>query len=66
LAICAAAGARTSRPSTRWRYGQEWNASLGFPVHGKLSGLAKLADYRSDGFARDTTKLWLQLEWAQP
>jgi hypothetical protein len=26
----------------------------------------KLADYRSDGFARDTTKLWLQLEWAQP
>ncbi|MDR7099030.1 hypothetical protein J2X04_001377 [Lysobacter niabensis] len=47
-------------------YGQEWNASLGFPVHGKLSGLAKLADYRSDGFARDTTKLWLQLEWAQP
>jgi hypothetical protein len=47
-------------------YGQEWNASLGFPLHGRLSGLAKLADYRSDGFARDTTKLWLQLEWAQP
>jgi hypothetical protein len=26
--------------------------------------LAKLADYQSDGFARDTRKLWLQLEWA--
>ena len=47
-------------------YGQEWNASLGFPLHGKLTGLVKLADYRSDGFARDTTKAWLQLEWAQP
>ena len=47
-------------------YGKEWNASLAFPVHGKITGLAKLADYRSDGFARDTTKLWVQLEWVQP
>jgi hypothetical protein len=29
-----------------------------------VTGLVKLADYRSDGFARDTRKLWLQLEWA--
>lgn len=47
------------------RYGREWDASLGFPVHGKVRGLAKLADYRADGFARDTTKAWLQLEWSR-
>ncbi|GMU42817.1 MAG: alginate export family protein [Xanthomonadales bacterium] len=45
------------------RYGSEWDASLSFPIHGKLTGLVKLADYRSDEFARDTTKFWLQLEW---
>jgi hypothetical protein len=45
-------------------YGGEWNASLGFPLHDKLNGLVKLADYRSDGFGRDTRKLWLQLEWS--
>jgi hypothetical protein len=47
-------------------YGDEWNASLAFPVHGSVMGLFKVADYRSGGFARDTTKLWLQLEWARP
>ena len=47
-------------------YGSEWDASLGFPVHGAVTGLVKLSDYRSDGFARDTRKLWLQLEWARP
>jgi hypothetical protein len=47
------------------RYGTEWDASFGFPVHGALSGLVKFADYRTDGFARDTRKLWLQLEWVQ-
>jgi hypothetical protein len=52
------------RADTGGRYGSEWNASLGFPVYGAVSGLVKLADYRSDGFARDTRKLWLQLEWA--
>jgi hypothetical protein len=51
--------------NTAARYGTEWDASFGFPVHGPLNGLVKLADYRSDGFARDTRKLWLQLEWAQ-
>jgi hypothetical protein len=45
-------------------FGSEWNASFGFPVYGPVRGLAKLADYRADGFARDTTKAWVQLEWA--
>ncbi len=45
-------------------YGREWNASLAFPLPHGLSGLVKLADYRSDGFARDTRKLWLQVEWS--
>ena len=54
----------TSAPTRGGRYGSEWDASLGFPVHGPVTGLVKLADYRSDGFARDTRKLWLQLEWA--
>jgi hypothetical protein len=45
-------------------YGQEWDASLAFPVHGAVKGLVKVADYRANGFARDTTKAWLQLEWA--
>ncbi|MEO6076433.1 MAG: alginate export family protein [Dokdonella sp.] len=47
-------------------YGHEWNASLGFPLAKGLTALVKLADYRSDGFARDTTKFWLQLEWVGP
>ncbi|WP_240126326.1 alginate export family protein [Thermomonas alba] len=47
----------------RLRYGQELNASLGFPLPGGLTGLVKLADYRADGFARDNRKLWLQVEW---
>ena len=52
------------RADTGGDYGQEWNASFGFPVHGPVKGLVKLADYRADGFARDTTKAWVQLEWA--
>lgn len=51
------------RADTGGSYGNEWNASFGFPVGAKVKGLFKLADYRADGFARDTTKLWLQLEW---
>ena len=43
-------------------YGREWNASVGFPLPGGFAGLVKLADYRSDGLARDTRKLWLQVE----
>ena len=51
--------------ATDGHYGSEWDASLGFPVHGAVTGLVKLADYRSDAFGRDTRKLWLQLECAQ-
>ena len=47
-------------------YGHEWDASLGFPLAKGLTALVKLADYRSDGYARDTTKFWLQLEWVGP
>jgi hypothetical protein len=54
------------RADTGGRYGREWNASIGFPVRGPVTGLVKLADYRSHGFARDTTKLWFQLEWLGP
>jgi hypothetical protein len=52
------------RADTGGRYGSEWDLSLGFPVHGPVTGLVKLADYRAAGFAQDTRKLWLQLEWA--
>lgn len=45
------------------RYGSEWDASLGYPFTRALAGLVKLARYRADGFGRDDTKLWLQLEW---
>ena len=51
------------RADSGGRYGTEWDAAFGFPVRGPVSGMVKLADYRSDGFARDTRKLWLQLEW---
>ena len=47
-------------------YGREWDASLGFPLAKRMQALVKLADYRSDGYARDTRKLWVQLEWASP
>lgn len=56
-----AADRRSSVSSSH--YGSEWDASLGFPVAKDVIGLVKFADYRSDGFARDTRKLWLQLEW---
>lgn len=45
------------------RYGSELDASLGVTLRPGLDVLAKLAHYRSDGFARDTDKLWLQVEW---
>jgi len=45
-------------------YGTEWDASLALTLRPGLVALAKLADYESNGFARDTRKLWLQLEWA--
>jgi len=52
------------RGDTGGHYGREWNLSLAAPLRPGWNGLIKLADYRSDGFARDTRKLWLQLEYA--
>jgi hypothetical protein len=51
------------RADSGGRYGAEWDASLGFPLAPSLTGLVKLADYRADGYARDTRKIWLQMEW---
>jgi hypothetical protein len=44
-------------------YGSEWNASLSLPLAKGVSGLLKFADYRADAYARDTRKLWLQVEY---
>lgn len=44
-------------------YGREFDASLGVPFSKAWKGLAKVGDYRAERFARDTTKVWLQLEW---
>ncbi|WP_243039050.1 alginate export family protein [Dyella sedimenti] len=44
-------------------YGDEWNASLTFPLVPGLTGLLKVANYQADHFSRDDTKVWLQLEW---
>jgi hypothetical protein len=46
------------------RYGTEWNASLGVSFGPSWKALAKVADYRVDGFSRDVTKVWLQVEWS--
>ena len=51
-------------PAGMGHYGSEWNASLVFPLATRLQALLKIADYRADHFARDTTKVWLQVEWA--
>ena len=45
------------------RYGSEWNASLTVPLAKGLGATVKLADYRASAFARDTRKLWLQVEY---
>ena len=47
-------------------YGREWDASLSFPLPWGFGGLVKMADYQSDGFARDTRKFWLQVERSWP
>jgi hypothetical protein len=46
------------------RYGREWDASLSLPLAKGASATLKYADYRADAFARDTRKLWLQLEYS--
>ena len=37
--------------------------TLGLPLAKGVSALLKLADYRADRHARDTRKLWLQVEY---
>ncbi len=44
-------------------YGRELDASLSRPLWKGWTGLAKIADYRADDFARDTRKVWLQVEY---
>lgn len=44
-------------------YGNEWDALLS-AKKGRWTATAKLASYDADDFATDTTKVWLQLEWA--
>ena len=46
-------------------HGTEWNASLGTRLANGWSILLKLADYRAEGFGRDTRKAWLQFEWTR-
>ncbi len=42
-----------------------WNASLASPLWKSVTGLVKLAEYNSRGFARDATNFWMQIEWAR-
>jgi len=44
-------------------YGNEWDAQLS-AKKGRLTASAKFAAYDADEFATDTTKFWLQFEWA--
>ncbi|GAB6196422.1 alginate export family protein [Lysobacter xanthus] len=45
------------------KYGQELDASLAVPFSKTFKGLIKAADYRDERIARDSTKVWLQVEW---
>jgi hypothetical protein len=43
-------------------YGDEWDASVGLRI--AIFGVQlKFARYRANDFGRDTTKIWLQVEW---
>ncbi|MBS0557089.1 MAG: alginate export family protein [Proteobacteria bacterium] len=44
-------------------YGTEFDAMLTYPLARGLTGLLKLADYRSDGFSTDERKLWASIEY---
>ena len=44
-------------------YGHELDASLAYPFDSHWKGLLKLADYRSDGFAGDSRKVWASIEY---
>lgn len=45
------------------RYGDEWDASLGFKL-GRAAVLLKHADYNASAFGTDSRKFWLQFELA--
>jgi hypothetical protein len=45
-------------------YGHEWDLSVAAPLCKGLTGMIKFADYSADDFARDTRKIWLQLEYS--
>ena len=45
-------------------YGSEWDLQLGFKPARQLAATIKFASYQADGFATDTRKLWLQLDYA--
>jgi len=45
------------------RYGDEWDASIGFKVR-NIGLLAKYASYNAKGFGADTKRFWLQMEFA--
>ena len=44
-------------------YGHELDASVSYPLWKGVTGMLKVADYRSDGFASDTRKLWFSLDY---
>ncbi len=52
---------RSERGSTD--YGNEIDLQLAWPFATGWNALAKLADYRSDGFGSDQRKLWLSVEY---
>ncbi len=55
---------RADTPSTALdHYGREANLSLSRPLWTGWTGMIKYADYRADDFARDTRKIWAQVEW---
>ena len=45
-------------------YGSEWDAQVGFKPWKRTGLLLKYADYDARGFATDTRKLWLQLDYS--
>ncbi len=45
-------------------YGKEWDLSVSRKISERLAILAKLAAYRSDGFASDTDKFWLMASYS--
>ena len=49
--------------ATLSRYGHELDLSLARPLWKEWTGLMKVADYRADDFARDTRKVWVQVEY---